>query len=96
MKTIKQYSLYKDRQRDRYYKRIKCINTTDSHVSIKFYTQEIPKYDITLLANSSIGLLGYKYTEYLRQSILKLSNRHNIFTIRCRSYKNMSMKTFIK
>ena len=78
MKMIKQYSLCKD-ERNIHYKRFKCINTMDSHVSIRFYAQEIPKYSIKLLANSNMGLLRYKYAGYLCQSILKLSNNeHNI------------------
>lgn len=98
MKMIKQYSLCKD-ERNIHYKRFKCINTMDSRVSIRFYAQEIPKYSIKLF-NSNIRLLTYKYTGYLCQSILKLSNkssnRFDRLPIRCRSYKNMSMKTLIK
>lgn len=100
MKMIKQYSLCKDKQHNRYYKRIKCINTMDSHVSIRFYAHEIPKYDIKLLANSNMGLLRYKYAGYLHQSIPKMSNispnRLYRLPIRYRAYKNMSMKTLIK
>lgn len=97
MKMIKQYSLCKDKQYNLYYKRLKCINTMDSHVSIRFYTQEIPKYSIKLLADSNTGLLRYKYAGYLHQSILKMSNRlSNRLPIRYRAYKNMSMKTLIE